>query len=154
MITKLKKKFHCIRASSKRGRYWLILLPRLLSLLAASLLYIGWYWYWLICYIFNISTSIYSCRCHRPQLISDQIEENTDGFCHRSHLPSRMATQFVPCGRSYDQKKPLVFAAEGAGHVLGHQQWQRQQKWHSTTQKTMTRGNPSNLLWKMLFSEK
>ena len=32
-----------------------------------------------------------------------------------SHLPSWMASQFVPCGRSYDQKKPLVFAAEG-GH--------------------------------------
>ena len=27
-------------------------------------------------------------------------------------LPSRKATQFVPCGRSDTQKKPLVFAAE------------------------------------------
>ena len=27
-------------------------------------------------------------------------------------LPSRKATQFVPCGCSDPQKKPLVFAAE------------------------------------------
>ena len=27
-------------------------------------------------------------------------------------LPSRKATQFVPCGCSDTQKKPLVFAAE------------------------------------------
>ena len=39
----------------------------------------------------------------------DQIEER---WLMLERLPSRKATQFVPCGRSDTQKKPLVFAAE------------------------------------------
>ena len=60
------------------------------------------------------SNSIHLCQSNsinliNVQLISDQIEER---WLMLERLPSRKATQFVPCGCSDTQKKPLVFAAE------------------------------------------